>query len=689
MNTLHPTILCVDDEPANLKLLENILVPRGYTVVSAAGGHDALSLIRSQSIDLVLLDVIMPGMDGFEVCRLIKQDPRFRNTPVIMITALTAKQDRIRGIEAGAEEFLSKPFDQGEALARVKILLEMKELHDARDRTESQREAAITALRESHSKLESQVRERTAQLASANEKLQADILQLKRADEILLLRDRAIESMIHGLCITDPAQPDNPIIYANESFLRITGRDRQDVMGRNCRFLQGPETSPEAIEQVRSAIREGKSCWVELLNYRRDGTSFWNSLSISAIRDADGRVEHFVGVLTDISPLKLMEQQFHRAQKMEAVGQLAGGVAHDFNNLLTIISGYSELLLGMLPPDDSSREAIKAISEAGERAAGLTRQLLSFSRHAVMEMKVLDLNQVVRETEKLLRRMIGEDLVLTTVLDPNVSRIKADPGHIGQVLMNLAVNARDALPHGGKLTIETSDVILDETYAAGHLDCKPGPYVMLAVSDNGCGMPPEVQAHIFEPFFTTKGQGSGTGLGLSTVYGIVRQSGGTINLYSESGYGTSFKIYLPAVNEQLDPSADGPRAADARGGTETILLVEDEDAVRAIALLALRTHGYTVLQAESGKNALRIFQQHEGRIDLIVTDVIMPGMNGRELAEELCLRYSGLKVLYMSGYTGDSAILNGVLREKVAFLQKPYTPLSLARKVRQVLDSPC
>jgi CheY-like chemotaxis protein len=371
---------------------------------------------------------------------------------------------------------------------------------------------------------------------------------------------------------------------------------------------------------------------------------------------------------------------------MEAIGQLAGGIAHDFNNLLTIISGYSGLLLNSRV-DPSTKGQLKEIHKAGERAASLTRQLLAFSRKQVLAPKVLDLNATVMDTEKMLRRLIGEDVLLATALDPNLMPVKVDPGQIEQVIINLAVNARDAMRKGGKLTIDTANVELDETFTHLRPDVKPGRYVMLAVSDTGCGMTKEVEARIFEPFFTTKGPGKGTGLGLATVYGIIKQSGGNIYVYSEPDRGTTFKIYLPTVEEQASPDQSVYGMNVAAFGDETILLVEDEDGVREIARLALEAHGYKVLEASRGQEAIRLCTTHQGPIHLLVSDVVMPEMGGREVAERLGALNAGIKMLYLSGYTDDAVVRHGVLEAQAAFLQKPFTPVALATKVREVLDA--
>jgi signal transduction histidine kinase len=384
--------------------------------------------------------------------------------------------------------------------------------------------------------------------------------------------------------------------------------------------------------------------------------------------------------------LERSEEQLRQSQKMDAIGQLAGGVAHDFNNLLTAICGHSELTLKRLKPGDPLRRPLEQIKKSGERAAALTRQLLAFSRKQMLQPKIVDLNQIVVDMNKMLQRLIGEDIDLLMGLAADLGKVKADPNQIEQILLNLSVNARDAMPKGGRLTIETSNVHLSEEYSRDHLSVPPGSYVMLAVSDNGCGMDANTQAHVFEPFFTTKEVGKGTGLGLATVYGIVKQSEGTIWLYSEVGRGTAFKIYLPcadAVTKEVEVEADD---LESLQGSETVLLVEDEDVVREMATEILRDSGYHVLEAKHGPEAIILERQHSGVIHLMLTDVVMPQMSGRELAEQLAPLRRDMKVLYMSGYTDDAIVHHGVLEEGTAFIGKPFTPTALVRKIREVLD---
>ncbi|MDQ3818479.1 MAG: ATP-binding protein [Acidobacteriota bacterium] len=381
-----------------------------------------------------------------------------------------------------------------------------------------------------------------------------------------------------------------------------------------------------------------------------------------------------------------LEEQLRQSQKIEAIGQLAGGVAHDFNNLLTAITGYSDLVMRRLPSDDLLCRHVIEIKRASDRAADLTRQLLAFSRKQILQPKVIDLNSVVRDIDKMLRRLIGEDIDLLTVLDHMLGSVKADPGQLEQVIINLAVNARDAMPKGGKLTIETANVYLGGKYASEHVAVRPGHYVMLAISDNGCGMDEQVKARIFEPFFTTKELGKGTGLGLSTIYGIVKQSEGNIWVYSEPGMGTTFKVYLPRVDEAGQEAQRAPVEANLPRGSETILLVEDEETVRELIRQVLVMQGYRVLQAANGKEAIELCGKVDRTIDLVITDVVMPQMGGRELIENLEPRLTETRVLYMSGYTDDAIVHHGVLDESMCFLEKPFTTDVLIKKVREVLD---
>ena len=381
-----------------------------------------------------------------------------------------------------------------------------------------------------------------------------------------------------------------------------------------------------------------------------------------------------------------LQDQFRQSQKMEAIGRLAGGIAHDFNNLLTVIKGYSQLSLMEFKEGDPLKANIEEVQRAADRAAGLTRQLLAFSRRQILEMNVLDLNTILRDLDKMLRRVIGEDIELVTLLADDLGTVKADAGQIEQVAMNLAVNARDAMQKGGKLTIETANVELDENYARNHVAVKSGPYVMLSVSDTGVGMTPEVRDRVFEPFFTTKEKGKGTGLGLSTVYGIVKQSGGNIWVYSEPGKGTTFKTYLPRVDEPLEEAGEKVVQKELTGRGETILVVEDEEKVRQLTVQILTKNGYTVLEASHGDEASHICEQHKGPIHLMVMDVVMPGMNGRQLAKSLEPHHPEMKVLYMSGYTDNAIVHHGILEKGLSFLQKPFTMDGLVRKVREVLD---
>lgn len=395
-----------------------------------------------------------------------------------------------------------------------------------------------------------------------------------------------------------------------------------------------------------------------------------------ALQEASDRLAH-----------RTLEEQYRQSQKMEAIGRLAGGVAHDFNNMLTVITGYSQIALERLPLDNPLYEFISEIQKAGDRAAALTRQLLAFSRKQILEQRILDLNTVVTEIEKMLRRIIGEDIDLATTLAPSLGRIKVDPGQLQQVILNLAINARDAMPQGGKLTIETKNLILDEAYVAEHPGAKPGEHILLEMSDTGIGMSEDIKAHIFEPFFTTKLPGHGTGLGLATVYGIINQSGGHIAVTSEPGKGASFKAYFPKVDDTDREDSQTTRITSSTEGTETILLVEDEEVVRKLARNILTSKGYTVLEAPNGTAAVTYCNEYPGLIHLLLTDIMMPEMSGRELAVYLKASKPKVKVIYMSGYAEDAVAQQGVLDNETPFLPKPFSPLTLLRKVREALDT--
>src|SRR6266850_2326211 len=535
---------------------------------------------------------------------------------------------------------------------------------------------AKEALQKAHDELEVRVQERTSDLLVQQEFLRA-----------------VVETSPHAIFVKDS---EGRYCLVNKAVADAYGRPAEEIIGMTEADFSGDgEEVRTFLEDDRHVIETLTPKFIsdeQLTNPKTGETRSFQTIKVPLRLPGSNGVK-ILGVATDITDRKRSaqalaesEQQLRQSQKLEAVGRLAGGVAHDFNNLLTVIMGYTDLLLRN-ELEGKVREKLSEINKAADRASSLTRQLLAFSRKQVLKTVVINPNSLIEGTGKMLHRLIGEDIEVRTSFRNDVGKINADPGQIEQVLINLVVNARDAMPRGGTITIETANVTLDEAYADLHLAVTPGSYVMLAVSDTGMGMDAETQKHIFEPFFTTKELGKGTGLGLSMVYGIVKQSGGNIWVYSELGKGTTFKVYLPQVAAQIPEPAEKVVEVAPRGGSETILLVEDEEVVRGLACRILEQAGYSVVEASKGDEALRFCEERAAEVDLLLTDVVMPEMSGKELADRLKSQNPELKMVFMSGYTDESIVHHGVLDSSVEFIQKPFTPASLIRKVRDVLDS--
>ncbi len=713
-------VLIVEDSPTQAERLKHILERHDYEVSVASNGRAALDSLDQRKPHIIISDIMMPEMDGYELCRRIKGHQDFREIPVILLTSLSDPVDVVKGLECGADNFITKPYDEKYLLSRIQYILINRELYKSEKMQmgveiffagrkyfiTSERQQILNLLLSTYEtavqknleliktqeelkslndRLEEIVEERTANL-------KLEIAERKRAEEALKLHSRVLESMAEGVNVADQK---GLTIYTNPACDAMFGYERGELISQHTSILhaQSREDTARTIGEVMESAKTEAGWSGEFNNRKKDGTAFITHATMSVLEVGDKR--HWISVQEDITErkqaeeaLRQSEEQLRQSQKMEAVGRLAGGVAHDFNNLLTAIIGYSDMLLEQLEEKNPLAGDVHEIRKAGERAATLTNQLLAFRRRQVLQPRVLDLNDVVTDMEKMRRRLIGEDIELVTHPDPGLGRVKADPGGIEQVIMNLAVNARDAMPDGGKLTIETSNVELDESYSRNHIAIRPGPFVMLAVTDNGIGMTSETQSRIFEPFFTTKEKGKGTGLGLSTIYGIVKQSGGNIWVYSELGKGTTFKIYLPRVEEAVTPVQTARPKSEVSEGSETILLVEDEEVIRKLVHSILQDHGYTVLEASQGSEALRISEQYQGPIHMMLTDVVMPQMSVRMLTENLAKMRPEAKVLYVSGYTDDTIVHHGVLDEGMNFIQKPFTVSALTKKVREVLDQP-
>ena len=781
----HTRVLVVEDSPTQREGLRFLLEDAGNVVITASDGGEALAVLAEQPVDLVISDIVMPGLDGYGLCAALRLDERFRDLPVILLTALADPLDVLRGLEAGADNFVRKPFRDEDPLARVGSVLataKQRKIAAALDAgvivrlrgvdhylSQERLQFLDVLLSTFDSGLEVLpyaptksgvgirvlvVEDSPTELARLQFALEdigsqvivaadgAEALAMARAGGIDMVVSDVVMPVMDGYALcrairADPGLRDLPVVLLTAMNDPNDAIDALESGATN--FIRKPITDEHLSVRVRSLfagyIGRSRGPLAQAINLEYDGRQF----SITADRmqmldllvssydytirqnvelarahddmrrineDLEARVASRTKALTEEIEERNRadarrdeaEAQLRAAQSLEAIGALAGGIAHDFNNLLSVIIGYTGMTLDAVPETNPMREDLLQVQQAAQRAAELTGQLLAFSRKQVLQPVPLDLNASARAVAAMLRRIIGEDIVITECLAPDVGLVLADPAQIEQVILNVAVNARDAMPTGGTLTIETANVDLATEFAGRAMSVAPGPYVMLAISDTGGGMDAATIDRVFEPFFTTKPKGRGTGLGLSSVHGIIRQSGGEIGLYSELGQGTTFKFYLPRETPvaPVAPVAPAPPAAkpseDLRAsstgttGTETILLVEDEDAVRNFCARILRAAGYTVLTASGAPSALALCKAHPSRINLLLTDVVMPLVSGPQLAGQVAKLLPGTRILFMSGYTDNAMAQHGLPQPAQAFISKPFTRAQLLAKVRQVLD---
>jgi two-component system, cell cycle sensor histidine kinase and response regulator CckA len=678
-------ILSVDDRADNCYLIEAILKGNGYEVQSVANGAEALLHLEKENFDLIISDILMPVMDGFELCRKVKTDESLRAIPFIVYTATyTGPQDEAFALKIGADRFIVKPCEPDVLLAAVDELLAAGKNGRLETLAEQPQEDEVFKLY--NERLVRKLEQKMMQLERETKALQEvqDALQTSEKKY-----RRLHESMIDGFVYTDM---QGKILDSNESYRNMLGYSADELAGLT--YIDLTPSQWHTFEQnivSQQIFRNDYSDVYEKEYIKKDGSIFPVELRTFLVRNDRGEAEGMWAIVRDLTERrrsekvqKELEGQLHQAQKMESVGRLAGGVAHDYNNMLSVILGYTEMALHKTEPDSPLHGDLREILDAAKRSANITRQLLAFARKQTIAPQVLDLNETVEGMLKMLRRLIGEDIDLVWHPAPNLWPILIDPSQIDQVLANLCVNARDAITGVGRLIIETGKEIFDTDSSSFHARILPGEYVMVAVSDNGCGMSKELLDMIFEPFFTTKDLGCGTGLGLSTVYGIVKQNGGFINVYSELSQGTTFKIYLPRHAAAAEIIKEDKKVIRPGRG-EGILVVEDEAAILRLTSRILQAAGYRVVTASHPSQAIIEARKNIDLLQVLITDVIMPEMNGRELAALLLTEIPGMKCLFMSGYTANVITGQGALDNGMNFLQKPFTAEGLVLKVQEAL----
>ena len=705
-------ILIAEDSAIQAEKLRRVLAADGYSVDVAKDGAEGLQKARVSAPDLVISDIMMPEMNGFELCKQIKNDPGLSTTPVILLTSLADPADVISGLECGADNFIVKPYDDRQLLARVRQLLLNHELQNDEQTqmgveiyfsgkkyfiTSEKRQILALLIstyenavqknielmeiqdefRQLNEQLEQRVSERNAKLF---EEFDARI----KAEEAVLAAARewsaSFDAMSDGVSIHDS---DFLIINANKSLLHLLGKTAAEVIGKKCFQIFHGTDCPVAACPLAKTMGDLKETSVELFEPE---INKWLTVSTSPVLDESGCVKRIIHTVRDVTEHKMLEEQLRHSQKMEAIGTLAGGIAHDFNNILTTIIGYGEITLMKMPNDDPLRGNIQTMLESADRAATLTRSLLTFSRKQLIQRKQVDVNSILTRVEKLLIRIIGEDVEIRMNFRETALTVFADEDHLEQVFMNLATNARDAMPDGGTFVIETSAVDLGNNYLSANHPGAVGNFAMISVTDNGCGMNAETSSKIFEPFFTTKEIGKGTGLGLSMVYGILTQNDGLIDVSSQPGKGTTFRIFLPLVTAE-DVVGESPVASEhSERGNETILLAEDDENVKNLYVLVLEQMGYTVIAVGNGEEAVQRFMENRDKIQLLLFDIVMPKMNGGEAYAVIKKIKSDIPVIFSSGYSSDLLRIKAMVEDGTEILNKPVSPANLLKMVRSVLS---
>ncbi len=684
-------VLVVDDKEENLYYLEALLGAVGYQVTAARHGAEALVLARQSLPDVVVSDLLMPVMDGYTLLRHWKSDPKLRQVPFIVYTATyTEADDEKLAFDLGADAFILKPAEPEDFIGKLRTV-EARSAQAAAPRQQDPDGDENALLKLYSETLIRKLEEKSLQLEQTNQTLELDIAERKSVEASLRESEHRFRLLADNInevfWITDAAK--TRMVYVSPAFERIWGLPCADLYRQPGLWLDAVHPDDrDRVEAASAAQRSGEE-FVETYRIRRpDGGVRWIHDRAFAVHGAGNVIEHMVGMAEDITERRQLEEQFRQSQKMEAIGQLAGGVAHDFNNILAAIMMQADMAGSVEHLPEEAAEYLEDIRAAAERAANLTRQLLAFSRRQVMQPRSLDVNESVTSLGKMLTRLLGEDVRLQLHLHPAPIALEADPGMLDQVLLNLVVNARDAMPSGGRITISTSIRQVTAEEAARTDGAAPGRYACIGVADTGTGIAPENLERIFDPFFTTKEAGQGTGLGLATVFGIVRQHGGWVSVESETGQGATFLVFLPATAVPAPAAGTAASEPAPSRGHESILLVEDEVGVRVITRALLEREGYRVTEAANGVEALALWEQRESPFALLFTDLVMPeGVNGRELAARLQAERPRLKVIYTSGYSGDVAGRELSLREGVNFLQKPYSRQQLLETVRRALDS--